>query len=156
MRMRTAWAVLAAVAAAALAGCAGVEQRVARNQDYFDGLPVAAQARIRGGDIDLGFTAKMVEIALGEPTAKLTRVSPGVEREVWIYAGGSDVTRQQVTLEAAGRTGTGWVTMNVPKAVAEWRVEFVGGRVVSYERGRRAGDVEGGEMSGARGGAAAP
>ena len=154
MTMR--WTFAAVLAAAVLAGCAGVEQRVARNQTYFDGLPVAAQARIRGGDIDLGFTAKMVEIALGEPTAKVTRVSPGVEREVWIYAGGSEVTRQQVTLEAAGRTGTGWVTMNVPKSVPEWRVEFVGGRVASYERGRRAGDAEGGELTGARGGAAAP
>ena len=47
MTMR--WTFAAVLAAAVLAGCAGVEQRVARNQTYFDGLPVAAPARIRGG-----------------------------------------------------------------------------------------------------------
>lgn len=151
--MRTAAAVLAAVL---LAGCAGVEQRVARNQTFFDGLPAAAQARIRGGDIDLGFTAKMVEIALGKPSQRLTRVSSGVQREVWIYAGEGELTRQQVTLEAAGRSGMGWVTMNLPKAVPDWRVEFVAGRVVAYERARRSTDVEGGEVTAQRDGAAAP
>ena len=148
-------AAAAVLAAAVLAGCAGVEQRVARNQAYFDGLPVAAQARIRGGDIDLGFTQKMVEIALGKPSERLTRVSPGMQREIWIYLGESELSRQQVTLEAGGRSGMGWLTMNLPKAVPEWRVEFVGGRVAAYERARRSTDVDGGEVT-AKGGSAAP
>ena len=49
-----------------LAGCASTPaQRIKKNQDLFDSLPVAEQARIRGGQINLGFTADMVRIALG-------------------------------------------------------------------------------------------
>ena len=60
-------ACLALPLALLLAGCATPEKRIQQNQDLFDSFPVAAQARIRGGQIDLGFTPDMVRIALGDP-----------------------------------------------------------------------------------------
>ena len=58
-----------------LAGCATPARRIEQNRELFDSLPVAAQARIRGGQIDLGFTPDMVRIALGEPHRQTLRRS---------------------------------------------------------------------------------
>lgn len=68
-----------------LAGCATPAHRIQKNQALFDSFPVAAQARIRGGQIDLGFTPEMARIALGEPQRKLLRRTPSGDTECWLY-----------------------------------------------------------------------
>ena len=69
-----------------LAGCASTPaQRIKKNQDLFDSLPVAEQARIRGGQINLGFTADMVRITLGAPQRQLARRTLDGESTIWLY-----------------------------------------------------------------------
>ena len=79
------FACFAGLLALLLAGCATPEKRIQQNQEVFDSFPVAAQARLRGGQIDLGFTPDMVRIALGEPQRKLVRRSAEGDAEIWLY-----------------------------------------------------------------------
>ncbi|MGD9782826.1 MAG: hypothetical protein AB7V14_11870 [Kiritimatiellia bacterium] len=74
MNVRSALAFLPALLL--LAGCATPERRIEQNRDLFDSLPVADQARIRGGKIDLGYTPDMVRIAFGEPSASWSAAPP--------------------------------------------------------------------------------
>jgi hypothetical protein len=126
-----------------LAGCATPERRIQQNQALFDSFPVAAQARIRGGQIDLGFTTEMVRIALGEPQRKLLRRTPGGEGEVWLYLDTTQrYSRQRADIDginvtsASGRTYTGgsaWVNMLQENEYVRTRVEFLSGMVAAIE-----------------------
>lgn len=127
-----------------LAGCASTpEKRIAENQAAFDALPVAAQARIRGGQIDLGFTPDMVGIALGEPQRKLVRRTADGSTEVWLYVEtGSRYERQHVDIDGLSLSGAGggrssggsaWITVLQEKESVRTRVEFKNGAVALIE-----------------------
>ena len=142
MPARPVWTVLPVLLL--LAGCATTPaQRIAKNQDVFDSFPVAAQARIRGGQIDLGFNPDMVRIALGEPDRKLIRRSAEGEAEIWLYLDHvTSYDRQRVELEGLTVSGPGsiqtigggaWINVLQEKEVVRMRVEFKNGAVAFIE-----------------------
>ena len=126
-----------------LAGCASTpEKRIEANQAAFDALPVAAQARIRGGQIDLGFTPDMVRIALGEPQRQLVRRTAEGSVDVWLYLdSASRYERQRVTIDGLSYAGGGsrsaggsaWITLLQEKEFVRTRVEFRNGAVALVE-----------------------
>ena len=132
-----------------LAGCATPERRIEQNREIFDSLPVADQARIRGGKIDLGFTADMVRIALGEPQRKLVRRTSGGDGEVWLYL---DVDRrydrQRAEIDGMSVSGPGgirsiggsaWVNVAQEREFVRIRVEFQNGAATAIEEPEKAG-----------------
>ena len=142
MPARPVWTVLPVLLL--LAGCATTPaQRIAKNQDVFDSFPVAAQARIRGGQIDLGFNPDMVRIAFGEPGRKLIRRSAEGEAEIWLYLDHvTSYDRQRVELEGLTVSGPGsiqtigggaWINVLQEKEVIRMRVEFKNGAVAFIE-----------------------
>lgn len=68
-----------------VAGCSTPARRIERHPDRFAAFPPEAQALIREGRIDLGFTPEMVEMALGKPTRVLTRRDEQGTEEIWSY-----------------------------------------------------------------------
>ena len=126
-----------------LAGCASPAQRIQQNQEFFDSLPVAAQARIRGGQIDLGFTPAMVRIALGEPQRKTLRRSGEGDLEIWFYLDSiRRYDRQRVDIDGLSVSGPGglrslggsaWINVEQIREIVRVRVEFRNGTVAAIE-----------------------
>lgn len=126
-----------------LAGCATPARRIQQNQALFDSFPVAVQARIRGGQIDLDFTAEMTRIALGEPHRKLIRRVSGGEVEIWLYLDTvRRYERQRADLDGLSLSGPGgtravsgsaWVNVMQEREIIRARVEFQNGVVVAIE-----------------------
>ena len=125
------------------AGCATPSSRIQKNQETFDSFPVAAQARIRGGQIDLGFTPEMVRIALGEPQRTLLRRTPEGDAECWLYL---DTVRRYerqradvdgLSLSSPGGTravgGSIWINVMQEREFVRVRVEFRDGTVTAIE-----------------------
>lgn len=126
-----------------LAGCASPAKRIEQNRELFDSLPVAAQARIRGGQIDLGFTPDMVRIALGEPQRKLVRRTAAGQSEAWLYLDAvSTYERQRADIDGLSLSGPGnarsfggsaWINVKQNKEFVRIRAEFQNGIVVAIE-----------------------
>ena len=126
-----------------LAGCATPEKRIQQNQELFDSFPVAAQARIRGGQIDLGFTPDMVRIALGEPHRQTLRRSADGEVEIWFYFDSTRrYDRQRVDIDGLGVSGPGglrsvsgsaWINVEQNREYVRTRVEFRNGVAIAIE-----------------------
>ena len=140
-RLRTVGCVLPLVVL--LAGCATPAKRIQQNQDLFDSFPVAAQARIRGGQIDLGFTPDMVRIALGDPQRKLVRRTAEGEAEVWLYIDFvRRYDRQHVDIDGLSASGPGglrsmggsaWINVEQIQPFVRVRVEFKNGAAAAIE-----------------------
>ena len=127
-----------------LAGCASTpEKRIQQNQTLFDTLPADAQIRIRGGQIDIGFSPDMVRLALGTPHRTLTRRSPAGESDVWLYL---DVVRryerQRTDIDGLSLSGSGgvrsiggsaWIQIAQEREFVRTRVEFLNGVVFALE-----------------------
>ena len=124
-----------------LAGCATPAQRIQQNQALFDSLPVAAQARIRSGQIDLGYTPDMTRIALGEPQRKLVRRTREGNTEIWLYL---DTTtryeRQRADIDGMSYSGPGgsrsmggsaWINIMQEKEFVRILVEFKKGAIAA-------------------------
>lgn len=69
----------------ALAGCSTVDSRIAKNREAFNSWPPAVQDKVVQGQIDIGFTAEQVRVALGEPDRVWTRQTTDGTSEVWSY-----------------------------------------------------------------------
>jgi len=71
-----------------VSGCSSTtpDQRIRRNQELFNSLPPDAQASIRDGQVQVGFTPDMVLLALGEPSNRSTRTTQSGTSEVWTYS----------------------------------------------------------------------
>lgn len=70
----------------AVAGCASTPaSRIDKNPAVFDAWPQAVQARIRAGQVAIGFTTAQARMALGEPDHVLMRVTETGNEEVWSY-----------------------------------------------------------------------
>ena len=133
------------------AGCASTpDQRIQKNQDLFNALPVADQARIRGGQIDIGFTPEMVRIALGSPQRQLVRRTASGETPVWLYLDTvRQYERQRADIDGLNLTGVGgtrtvgggaWINVLQEREYVRTRVEFLNGAVFAIEDiGRPAG-----------------
>ena len=126
-----------------LAGCATPARRIEQNRELFDSLPVAAQARIRGGQIDLGFTPDMTRIALSEPQRKLVRRSAAGQAEAWLYLDTvATYDRQRADIDGLSLSGPGgarsfggsaWINVLQEKEFVRVRAEFQNGLVVAIE-----------------------
>ncbi len=131
----------------AFGGCQTIDRRIAQNAEFFATLEPEVQQMIRAGEIDLGFTPGMVEIAWGRPDVKEVIRSEEGRIDVWTY-----VDRRQVF---AGRRFAGYThdvyfdrrtntyrTLMRPVYVSTYRtvetererVEFEGGRATSVIR----------------------
>lgn len=76
---------LLVAAVLALAACSTIGTRIHQNAAYFNSLDPNTRAKIAHGDVEIGFTPRMVYIALGNPDLKRERVTPQGRNEVWIY-----------------------------------------------------------------------
>lgn len=66
-------------------GCSSPGSRIKANQAAFDALPAETQTKIRAGKVEVGYTAAMVKMALGEPDRRYTRTTEKGSSEVWAY-----------------------------------------------------------------------
>ena len=137
-----------AAATTLLAGCVSTPaSRIDRNPGLFATFPAETQAKIRQGQIEVGFTRDMVKLALGGPRQIHTRTTAAGETEVWTYTGVSFSTTMQPVDRAywyRDRSGLvrqayepGWVDVQERTEYPILRVEFEGGKVKAIERLRR-------------------
>jgi len=84
--MKTHWIALLGMLAGLLAGCQSYPtDRISAHQADYNSWPPDVQAKVRAGQVDVGYTQEQVFIALGDPTAKTQSGVPGSLTEVWIY-----------------------------------------------------------------------
>ena len=130
-----------------LSGCSTPASRIRQNQALFDTFPPAAQANIRAGKVDIGYTAEMVDIALGEPDRRYTRKTGQTDVIVLAYTA-YETRRDQQRVEAnfrfrdpSGiyRSGRDWVWVDVEhrNEYDRLRIELSGGRVTAIETAER-------------------
>ncbi len=126
------------------AGCATTpSQRIEQNQELFDTFPVAVQARIRGGQVDIGFQPDMVRMALGDPQRKQVRRTAAGTSEIWLYMDTlRRYERQRVDIDGISLVGPGglrsmggsaWINVAQTLAFIRTRVEFLNGVVSAIE-----------------------
>lgn len=70
----------------AAAGCSTPSSRIEKNSAAFAGYPPAVQAKIKAGEIEIGYTPEMVQMALGKPDRVFRRTSAEGQTEIWAYA----------------------------------------------------------------------
>lgn len=111
------------IVAVLVAGCSTPASRIEKHLDVFNTFPLEAQALIRQGKIDIGFTPDMVRIALGDPSREYNRKSADAESEVWSYVDYNYSTeRQRADVNVpvydagdaapAGTNRSGWTSRN--------------------------------------------
>ena len=119
-----------------IAGCASVESRVKDHEAAFKTWPADVQEKVRAGKVEMGFTAEMVEVALGKADRLSSRTTDRGQAEVWTYFDSSP--RFSIGLgigSSRGSTGMGGgVTLGDNFRDDEnMRVVFEGGRVIAIE-----------------------
>lgn len=143
MRNHLAACVLA-ILALLLAACASTpESRIKRSPELFSAFPAEAQETIRKGQVAIGFTPDMVEMAKDKPNRIYRRKTAAGEIDVWSYTGTRySTSRQRVeartrALDSSGtwRTFTDWTWVDVQQTheYEVFRVEFVDGKVSAIE-----------------------
>ena len=60
-------------------------ERIAKNEAAFAAMPTDVQAKIRAGDVGVGFTPEQVELAKGKPDRVGRRTTAKGEEQSWIY-----------------------------------------------------------------------
>ena len=73
-------------AAVLLSACSTINSRINEKGAAFYSLDAATRAKIEHGDVGLGFTADMVNMALGNPDVKRYRTTADGTAETWIYS----------------------------------------------------------------------
>lgn len=120
-----------------LAACATPESRIGKHRDLFATYTPEIQRRIKAGEVDVGFTADMVLMAMGKPARKTTRTTEQAVQEVWTY--GESGIRPGVGLSIGGGSSGGFGGVSIggggggsyrDRAV----IMFEGGKVVSIDR----------------------
>lgn len=76
---------LAAMMGVFAAGCSTVDSRIAKNRELYESWPLEVREKVAAGQIDLGFTAEQVRVALGEPDRVWTRETVDGTSQVWSY-----------------------------------------------------------------------
>ena len=67
------------------AGCSTVGSRIERHREGFSSWPAVVRQKVAAGEIELGFSAEQVRVALGEPHRISTQATPDGPAEVWSY-----------------------------------------------------------------------
>jgi hypothetical protein len=128
-----------------LAGCVSTpERRISKNPALFASFPPEIQAKVRKGEIAVGFTPDMVKLALGAPRQVHVRTTAGGETELWTYTGaGYTTTMEPVQTDYWYRDRAGrmrqtydvtWVDVRHHVEYPLMKVEFEGGKVKAIER----------------------
>ena len=133
---------LAFAAALFLAACSSTpESRIADNSAAFARFSPDVQQKIRAGRVDVGFTAEMVKLALGEPARVFMRQSEAGDTEVWIYHDNGPQFSFGLGVGSGGRhsavgAGVGMSTGGYDPE-EKMRVEFRGGLVTVIDYVKR-------------------
>ncbi len=128
-----------------LAGCVSTpERRIERNPALFASFPPEAQARVRKGEVAVGFTKDMVRLAIGEPRHVHARTTQAGESEVWTYTGIGYTTSMEPAMDffwyrdRSGRLrqapGPAWVNVQHRTEYPYLRIEFEGLTVKAIEK----------------------
>jgi hypothetical protein len=123
--------------ALALTGCSTPDSRIEKNSAAFAAYTPSVQAKIRAGEVDVGFTAEMVQLALGKPDRVLRRRTAAGESEVWIYADKSPTFGFGIGIGGGGHHSGGGVAVGTSTGgdrEDRLRVIFETGKVVAVER----------------------
>lgn len=121
--------------------CSGPGSRIRSRPDLFSSFSPEAQAKIRKGKIDIGFTPAMVEMAWGEPNRK-TKSNTAEGDEVWTYGGEHRAGRSAVKGDAGfgsssggsyGGVGVGISVGGRDNSEQPRRVFFQAGKAVKVE-----------------------
>ena len=140
MTLRNPWTcylLLVAGLALGWSGCASPAKRISHQQKEFDTYPAEIQAKIRAGDVAVGFTAPQVKMALGDPDRILTRTTATGTSEVWVYGGkGSGLGFGfGLGMATGGSSAVGaGVGTGTDAGEEKMRVVFTASRVSSVER----------------------
>jgi hypothetical protein len=127
---------LAVALALLMFGCSTVDSRVKAEQAAFDSWPADVQEKVRAGEVAMGFTPEMVQVALGEPYRRASRTTERGQADVWIYQDKSPKFSIGLGFGSArGSTGVGGgVTLGEGFRDDEsMRVIFENGRVTAIE-----------------------
>jgi hypothetical protein len=120
-----------------VAGCSTPTKRIGAHQTNFDTWPAAVQEKVRAGQVDVGFTEEMVQVALGDPDNRSTRTTVHGTSEVWGYLDHKPKFSLGVGMGTSrGNTGYGGgvvVGDNGLPADIVMQVVFQAGRVVAIE-----------------------
>jgi hypothetical protein len=134
--LRSALVAVLGAAACALLACETIGSRVKANQALFDTYPPEVQDKILAGDIEVGFTPEMVEMAWGEPYRKDQVTGEDFVAEVWTWS--RSVPGIGVGMGTGGYYG-GNVGIGTGVLVGEGghredraQVEFRNGKVVTF------------------------
>jgi hypothetical protein len=123
-----------------IAGCASTPtERITKYQSTFDSWPAEVQAKVRAGQIAVGFTEQQVRVALGEPDRVFSRVTEKGPTTVWAYRHrGPRVSLGLGLAGGSGHTGYGGgVAMTDRGYDDSLHAVFADGKVVSIETLRR-------------------
>lgn len=135
MRIRS-LAALLGIAAIALVACNTTSSRIRSQQELFDSYPPEVQENLRNGIIEIGYTAEMVVMALGEPDRKTAAKGEDEVEEVWTYrerVPGFGIGLGTGTYAGAGLgVGTGVRVGEPPRSQDRAVVEFSEGRVKRF------------------------
>lgn len=78
--------VLIALAALSLVACASTpESRIEKSPEAFAQLTTEQQAKVRAGQVAIGFDTTATRLALGAPDKILERTTASGDAEVWLY-----------------------------------------------------------------------
>lgn len=134
-----------ALACALVSGCASTpESRISREPAVFAAFPAPVQAKVRKGEIEIGYTRDMVRLALGLPEHRQTRITELGQTEIWIYTGVryvsryAPVDRNYYYHDRYGRVhwahDAGWVDAGYHQEYPILRLEFSGPVLRAIER----------------------
>ncbi len=131
----------------AVAGCATPDSRIKKNPELFASFPPDVQETVKAGNIEVGYTEDMVQIALGRPDRLYSRRTKDGETTVWAYtATDYSSDRQRVKADFRYRDSSGryrdtsdwvWVDVRQEKEYDRLRVEFRSGVVTAIETEER-------------------
>ena len=128
--------------------CSTPESRIKKNPEVFNSFSPEVQAKIRAGEIEMGYTKDAVRIALDRSDRTYTRSSAAGTVEVWSYVETQlSYDRQRVRGTFQVKDGDGrirtvhddvWVTVENRTEYEAIRVEFGSdGLVSAIERTKR-------------------
>jgi hypothetical protein len=131
----------------ALVGCDTAASRIREKSAEFAALPPAAQAAIRKGIVQVGYTPDMVYLALGSPDDRAVETTAEGQSLVWIYTHTDEVAAGSglvgVQMEVAHNASTkAPVVVSTPVYAPVYadhtedriRVTFRNGKVTAIER----------------------
>ncbi|MEI6165584.1 MAG: hypothetical protein WCS52_00165 [bacterium] len=130
---------------ACAAGCVSTpDSRIKKDPRLFATLAPEVQAKVKKGEVAIGFSRDMVRLALGLPRQVNVRTSEVGETEIWTYVNSRYVSRYEPSnagywyRDRAGRPYHSYDTMWVSRSGFEdypvLKLEFVGDSLKVIER----------------------